>query len=202
MAITTFAELKTAAGNWLDNPAWFSDRDDEFIALFEAKLNRRLRVRQQVTSSNITPSSGSVTLPSDYLEWIRLTWTGDPMRELEYVEPSYLKAAFPTAPSDTPRFFTVEGAVIKIAPLDTTAVQLLYYAKVPALSDAATTNWLLTAHPDVYLFGTLTEAHAFNSEATQGQVWNARLEAALSEVERLSQQSRGQMQIRAYGSTP
>jgi hypothetical protein len=33
---------------------------------------------------------------------------------------------------------------------------MLYSQKVPALSDSATTNWLLTSHPDAYLFGTLT----------------------------------------------
>ena len=200
MAITTYAELQTAVANWLDRSD-LTSRIPEFIALFEARINRRLRVRQQVTSDDITPASGSVTLPADYLEWIRVTWLGDPRRELEYVEPTYLQAAYPDQPSDTPRFFTVEGSAIKIMPLDTTDVQLLYYQKIAALSDAATTNWLLTAHPDAYLFGTLAEAKGF-SESPDGALWDSRAKEAIAEIERLSQQSRGQMQIRAYGSTP
>ena len=60
MAITTYAELQTAIANWLA-------RDDlttylpDFITLFEAAANRRLRVRQMETTATLTPSSGSAT---------------------------------------------------------------------------------------------------------------------------------------------
>ena len=83
MAITTYAELQTAIGNWLDH-SLFTARIPEFITLFEACANRRLRVRQQETSTNLTPSGGSVALPSDYLSWRRVTWTGSTRVELEY----------------------------------------------------------------------------------------------------------------------
>ena len=42
MAISTKAELKTAAANWL-NRSDLSDRLDEFIELAEASLNMNLR---------------------------------------------------------------------------------------------------------------------------------------------------------------
>src|SRR5215467_336640 len=105
MSITTYAELQTAIGNWLDH-SLFTARIPEFIALFEAAANRRLRVRQQEVTTTLTPSSGAVALPSDYLSWRRVTWTGSARGELQYVHPSYLQAAYPTSPSDTPRIFT------------------------------------------------------------------------------------------------
>jgi hypothetical protein len=154
MAITTYSELQTAVQNWLDRTD-LSSRVPEFIALAEAKFNRRLRVRQQLTTTSLSPSSGSASLPSDYLEWKRVTWEGSPQRELEYVEPTYLVQAYPDSPSDTPRFFTIEGANLKIRPVSSTSITLAYYEKIDALTDQATTNWLLTAHPDVYLFGAL-----------------------------------------------
>jgi hypothetical protein len=57
-------------------------------------LSRRLTdafaLRPQVTTATITMTSGSGTLPTDYLEWKRVTWTGSPTRELTYVTPSAL----------------------------------------------------------------------------------------------------------------
>jgi hypothetical protein len=151
MAITTYAELQTAIGNWLDH-SLFTARIPEFITLFEACANRRLRVRQQETSTNLTPSGGSVALPSDYLSWRRVTWTGSTRVELEYVHPSYLQAAYPTSPAGVPHFFTVEGSTLKIRPIDDTPLEFDYFQKIPALAsvvpaDGTQTNWLLTAHP-------------------------------------------------------
>jgi hypothetical protein len=160
MSITTYAELQAAIGNWLDH-GLFAARIPEFIALFEAAANRRLRVREQEATATLTPSSGAVALPADYLAWRRVTWTGSPRVELQYVHPSYLQAAYPSSPTDVPRIFTIEGTTLKIRPLDGTPLELDYFQKVPALSDAAPSNWLLAAHPDVYLFGSLVEAEMF-----------------------------------------
>jgi hypothetical protein len=65
-------------------------RIPEFIVLFEAALNRRLAVRQQITSATQTVNGGLHTLPTDYLMWKRVTWLGNPTRDLEYVTPSFL----------------------------------------------------------------------------------------------------------------
>jgi hypothetical protein len=50
MSITTYTELQTAIGNWLDH-SLFTSRIPEFIVLFEATANRKLRVRQMETST-------------------------------------------------------------------------------------------------------------------------------------------------------
>src|ERR1700704_269666 len=161
MPVTTFSELKSAVASWLARDDLSANIPD-FIALFEAAANRRLRVRQMETVASLIPSAGAATLPTDYLGWRRGTWAGASRRELEYVHPSYLQAAFPDASSGTPRLFTIEGSTLKIRPTDGTALEFGYFQKMPALSDAAPSNWLLTAHPDLYLFGALTEAQGFN----------------------------------------
>ena len=46
MAITTNSELNTAVANWLSRSD-LTSRIPEFIALFEAKFNRDMRVPQQ-----------------------------------------------------------------------------------------------------------------------------------------------------------
>lgn len=201
MAITTFAELKTAIGNWLDRSD-LSSRLPEFITLFEARVNRRLAVRQQVTSTTLTPASGDASLPADYLAWKKVTWTGDPNRVLTYMTPEFLDARYPTSDAGTPINFTIVGSTLSIRPLDTTDLDFVYAQKVPALSDSATTNWLLTSHPDAYLFGSLTMAATLTGEAENGSAWNALTEQSIGELWSLEHRNSGSMQQRVWGQTP
>jgi hypothetical protein len=201
MAITSYSELQTAIGNWLDH-SLFTARIPEFVALFEAAANRRLRVREQEASTTLMPSSGAATLPADYLMWRRVTWTGSPRVELQYVHPSYLQAAYPSSPSGPPRIFTIEGATLKVRPLDTTALELDYFQKIPALSDNTTTNWLLAAHPDLYLFGSLVEAEMFGVNDERAPLWKARRDEIFDEIEKLSNKTRGAGAVRVMGVTP
>jgi hypothetical protein len=210
VAITTYAELKTGLDNWLDHTL-FQAREGEFIANFEAWANRRIRVRQQVTSTDLTPSSGTVTVPTDYLEWIRLTRLSDPVQTLEYLAPDTLQTLYPatlqaTYPPGYPTFpeqFTIEGSSILLRPTDdTTDVRLVYYAKVPALSDSATQNWLLSAHPDFYLFGSLFESSLFGTNDARAATWKQRRDEILAEIVELYSSSIGVGARRAEGPTP
>ena len=190
MSITTYAELQTAVGNWLDH-SLFAARIPEFIALFEACANRRLRVRQQETTANLTPDAiGNATLPADYLSHRRVTWTGSPRVELQYVHPSYLQAAYPSAPADVPRIFTIEGSTLKVRPLDSTALEVNYFQKIPPLA-TNDPNWLLTAHPDLYLFGALVEACMFGVDDDRAPLWKARRDEIFDEIDKLNNKTRG-----------
>lgn len=202
MAIGTYAQLKTAIANALDR----SDLTNEIIdavALFEAKINRKLAVRQQVTTATITMSSGSGSLPSDYLAWKRVTWQGSVKRDLVYATPSFLKTYNPTESSSDPYYFTIEGGNILVAPISNTDLQMLYAQKVPALSDAATTNWLLTAHPDVYLYGSLVETAAYiTSDAAKGQAWNVLADERMGEIWGMQFNQHGALRQRTEARTP
>ena len=77
--------------------------------LFETVANRRLRIRLQESTSSLTPVLGVATLPTDYLLWRRVTWTGSSPRELEYVNPSYLHGLYPDAAGRQPAVFHHRG---------------------------------------------------------------------------------------------
>jgi hypothetical protein len=201
MAITTYTELQSAIGNWLDH-SLFTARIPEFITLFEATANRRLRVREQETSTSLTVTSGTATLPTDYLGWRRATMASSPKIELEYVEPSYLQWAFPSNTGGDPLVFTIEASSIYIRPVTSDNLTFLYYAKVPALSDSNPTNWLLTAHPDLYLFGSMVEAELFGVNDSRAPLWKARRDEIFDEIERLATKSRGIGAVRVMGWTP
>ena len=131
-----------------------------------------------------------------------MTWTGSSRVELQYVHPSYLQAAYPSTPSARPRVFSIEGSVLKIRPVDATALEFDYFQKIPALSAGAATNWLLAAHPDLYLFGALVEAEMFGVNDERAPLWKARRDEIFDEIEKLSNKTRGAGAMRVMGSTP
>ena len=204
MTIATYSDLQTALQNWTDRSDLSSNVAD-FITLAESTINKRLRVRQQLTTVTSVPdANGKITIPSDYLAWKRVTWKGStPHRELEYVEPTYLSSVFADVPSNTPIFFTIEGASFVTMPIDSVSnIEILYYQKIPALSNSNTTNWLLTANPDLYLAASLVELLAFTEQPELLQAWLAKREGAFNDIIALDQRSRTQLSIRVAGSTP
>ena len=108
MPITTYSQLQSAVGLWLGH-GLFTSTIPDFIALFEAAANRRLRVRQMEAAATLAPSSGEATLPADYLAWRRVTFAGSPRVELDYVAPSWLQAAYPAGAAGVPAVFTIEA---------------------------------------------------------------------------------------------
>jgi hypothetical protein len=89
---------------------------------------------------------------------------------------------------------------LKIRPIDTTVLEFDYFQKIPALSDGAPANWLLAAHPDLYLFGALTEAEAFNKDADKAALWKLRRDELFDEIEKLGAKSKGVGAIRVMGT--
>jgi hypothetical protein len=202
MTLQTYSDLTAAIGNWLqrsDLTAMFPN----FVTLFESEANRRLRVRQQQTLGDLTPSGGIVALPADYLSWTRLTWAGTPTGDLDFAHSSWLLSTFPNGPAGIPRHFTIIGNDIVVRPVDpdNTTLELEYFQKIPSLQ-ANSTNWLMTEHPDLYLFGALTEAQAYTVNAETAALWKARRDELFDEIEKLSNKSRGPGTVRTMGPTP
>ncbi|MES2040472.1 MAG: hypothetical protein V4495_21850 [Pseudomonadota bacterium] len=59
--------------------------------------------------------------------------------------------------------FSVIGQQLQLAPIPDAAYQLelTYQQRIPALSTINTTNWLLAAFPNVYLYAALCAAQPF-----------------------------------------
>ena len=177
MAITNYSELQTSLTKWLSRTgdtnliALYPD----FITLAEAKFNRGLRTRNMETSTSLTPTAGVCTLPTDYLELRRIYIDTDTPIELEYLTPEnfYLKYPIMTNDGVSPsRYYTIEGASIILSEETTSNdIKILYYQKIPALSVSNTTNWLLTAHPDLYLAESLAEAYDVIKNEALAQKW-------------------------------
>lgn len=162
-AIVDYASLKTAIGEWFMARDLSADAD-VFIDLAEAFFNVRLRCRQMETIASIAASSNTYALPSDYLEYKRVVEKASIRRPLKYISEDAIESLYPDRASGLSNHFTIIGSTIYTFPLSTTDIELLYYAKIPALTGAATTNWLLLAHPNLYLHACLLYAAEFTKD--------------------------------------
>jgi len=173
MAITTYAQLKTSVANWLNRDDLTSAIPD-FIALAEAQFNRNVRHRKMVTRLTSTVSNSYTNVPTDWLQTIRFQLNTNPVTPLLFVTPEQaLEESMVYSAGQQPLFYTVVGEQFQVVPTRYTSYssELLYYAKIPALSDSNTTNWLLTESPDLYLYGALLQSAPYLKEDERLNTW-------------------------------
>lgn len=186
MAITTYAQLQTATANWLDRTD-LGARIPEFIELAEANFNRVIRQPDMIAKNDSFSIAGRyTTLPTDTLEIIRIVVDLTPVIVLEYLTPEEIsQRRIVMSSTGKPYYFTMIGGAtnqleVLPSPDSTYTSSIVYYTRIAALSDSATSNWLLAAHPDIYLFGTLVEAEPYLKNDERMPMWTARLDKALN----------------------
>jgi hypothetical protein len=182
MAISNFGELKAKLSSTLFHTR-FAPEYPDYTILFEAAANRRLRVRPMEAMIPLTTLNGDVALPTDYLLWRTIRPTvQSPCDELDYVHPAYLQSV----PASTiPQLFTIEGSTLRIRPADDIhPYEFHYYQKIPTITGAtdAATNWLLTAHPDVYIAGVMAELFVKQRNMEAAQLEKARRDELFAEI--------------------
>ena len=152
MAITNYSELKSALANYLARSDLTSVIPD-FITQAESRLNRAIRTWDMEVSSSVTMSSGTGTLPSDYLEWISATWTSTDARkqDLRYMEPNSEEWRLRFRPNGDPTMFTILASNIRLKPVQSGNLTFYYYGKIATLNSTNAANWLLTKAPDLYV---------------------------------------------------
>ena len=176
MAIGTYSELKTAVANWL-NRQDLTDRVPEFIALAEAHLNRKLRVIDMEARDSGVSSDATVPMPTDWLETrtLRLSSPTNGQQLLEYASEQQWDDLETQGLTGTTRYYTIINGEFQVLPTPSSSVTYIhrYYAKIPALSDSNTTNWLLTKSPDLYLYASLLAAEAYLKDDERLPIWKS-----------------------------
>lgn len=187
MTIANYGQLKAAIADFLN-------RDDlaavvpTFVRLAEASFNRRIRSHRQITSASLTIDDSTASLPADWLQTIRLTIDDSPVRVLEQTsmdELVNLRTQSAETPS-APYYFAHNGDTIEVVPTPGQSYtgRLDYFAEISTLSADTDANWLLTRHPDVYLYGSLVNSAPYLKDDNRMVTWAALLESALEEIER------------------
>ena len=188
MTVSTYAELKTAIGNYLGRGD-LTDRADECIDRVEAKFRRRLRLRPMESTATGTFASGTATiaLPTDFLQVISFTYeisSGVP-RELRPITPQQ-GDGLEYGESGLPTWYAFVDGLIRLYPTpdDAYSYTLRHYAKFSPLSASNTTNFLLTDYGDAYEYGCYAEACAYTGDTAELSKWKMGFEEVIAEIKK------------------
>lgn len=178
MALATYADLKTSVASWLNRTDLTSVIPD-FVRLAESEIARDLRIRAMQETTSATMVSGAITLPSDFLEARRLVVDD---QELSYVTPEEYQRLSRNGYS-TVLYFTQIGQTLHVLNGESDTYSLTYWAKFDALSADADTNWLLTNHPDLYLWKSCEKGSVYLRDAEGATGYRAMYEDAKAKLE-------------------
>jgi hypothetical protein len=199
MAITSYSTLKDAVVNWTHRTDLTTVLDD-FIDLTESRLNRELRASQQEIRATTAGATEYLAMPTDLLAIRNIQLNTNPPKSLAYVAPEFIDLK-DDGSSGEPKYYTIIGDEIQLAPDPdgSYTVEIAYYAKITALSDSNTSNWLLAAHPEAYLYGCLAEAFKYAMDDEQAAKYAALFQDTLSQIKTLDAERKyGQgMRVRA-----
>lgn len=203
---TTYAELKAEIADFLN-------RDDlgttasTFIQLAESQFNRDIRHWRMEDRQIANATEQYLTKPTDWVETIRMHVTGSGTSVIDLISRAEMaeRRAKVNNTAGDPCFYTHSGNTFELYPTPSasTEIELLYYAKIPALSDSNTTNWLLDEAPDLYLYGALIHTAGYLHEDARMGTWAQLYGAAMQKLNSSSEKARFSgsgltMKIRGY----
>lgn len=188
MALDTYTNLKAAVASFLSRSDLTTPIVDG-VTLAEAQFQRTIRNRNMEQRAYATATE-YMALPTDYLEMRRLFLTTTPNVELKLLDAGEASRRYSNN-TDKPLGYTLIGNQIQLAPApDTTyTIQIDYYKKIPDLATNST-NWLLTAYPDLYLTGTLLWMTAYTMNDPRMSMVQSTYQSLLSDVNGIDKRQR------------
>ncbi|MEX3555345.1 MAG: hypothetical protein VB131_01520 [Burkholderia gladioli] len=187
-AFDDYGTLIAAIGDWL-NRADLAAAIPSFIALTEAEVNEddRFRILRSVVRAAALVSTEYVPLPADYISMQNL-------RVLEAPPPGRIDLVTLTQMDDlrqqyrvagVPKCYAVLSTEMELLPKpdQTYTMQMVYYGKVPPLSAANPTNWLLQHYPNIYLYGALLQAAPYLKDDPRAATWKALYDGAADKID-------------------
>ncbi|MBY0430289.1 MAG: hypothetical protein K2Q10_03755 [Rhodospirillales bacterium] len=182
---STYADLRDGIAKTLAR----SDLTDDipaFVALAETRISRDLRVRWMEQRSQAITEGGTswLDVPADFLEARRFVLKTTPNRNLTFLSPADLVAAY-GGRSGMPQNYSILGQQFELGPMPDAAypVELIYYASLAPLDDAMRpSNWCLIRYPDLYLYGALIETAPFLKEDERLATWLGLYDRAVAAI--------------------
>ena len=177
----TWTELKASMAEWL-NRTDLTAKIPELIAFAERRFNRVLIVPEREATATASIAAETITLPADFWALRGVYLATNPRTQLQPVTLAALRDGYSYV--GQPLVYAISGTNFVFGPRpDTTySAVISYYATIPALGTGQATNWLLTAHPDIYLYGALIQAEAFIVNDDRIGLWKAALDEAMAEL--------------------
>jgi len=208
MALTTYLELQTAVQTELDiTETGFVAAIPDMVKRCEAKINRRARLREMETLAYATYAAGTaalgdrlLALPVGYIEMLMplrikpSTAADTAYEELRYVDPARIVEYYGASATAGRLSYTLRDQIEFSAPVGSDHLVMMHYLKGWDLA-TDTSNWLLTNYPDVYLYGTLSEAEGFMRNDERIVLWKTLFEEGLADLNELSERGRDDAEL-------
>jgi len=192
--VTTYASLQTHIADIL-NRSDLTSVLPNFVQQFEVSARRGITisdgrtmpVRQLIDRGSFAISADGTALPTD-IDSIESLYHDGPT----YFGPIAIVAAdqiglLKSAHGDTgvPQYAAITGGSLRFAPEPdaTYTLKMTYWQKLTALSASNTTNWLITNHPDIYIYGCLLESAPYLKDDARLQLWQEQLERRVIALE-------------------
>lgn len=193
MALDTFANLKTAIADHLNRDDLTSYIPD-FITLAEAQMQRDLpRHYLRETRTTLTVDGQFESAPADYAGVVRISIQGK-HRPLDLMSLAEMQRNRDMGDDTTgePLAYAINGGDLEFWPTPDSSytADLVYIQKITALSDANTSNWVLSSAPDAYLYGALIHSAPFLRDDERIGVWAALYQSAIDGLNRTSEDAR------------
>lgn len=189
MSLTNYSDLIAAVPNWMAR-ADLTARIPEFISLAESDFNAELRTNSMIVNiPNFIIGAEYVDWPAGFAEMRDWYINGNPRRPLTFMPDDTMTSYYNS--SDIPKYFTMSGKQFRLAPAPNGNISttLRYYQTIPGLQ-TNTTNWLMTARPNLYLFAVNLQAALFIQDADQIQRWLPAYQAELQLIKDASKRTR------------
>jgi hypothetical protein len=159
-SLASLADLRSAVADWLNRTDLSTERLDEFISLTEVEMMREVLERSIETVQSGTTDGNPLAFPTDAGRVSKIVIEGGGWnRPLSYVG----TAGDESTSSGAAYGFTLEEGEIRLSPTPDAGLSYRIYftPQIVPLSETVTTNWLLTNHPDVYLWGACAHASIY-----------------------------------------
>ena len=202
MALANYTDLQASIASWLHRSDLTSVIPD-LVALAEARIARDLRLANQLQTAtlNCVAGTNTVAVPSGFLEFENLTLNTDPTRSLAFVSYEYLSAKYDHGTEGIPVHYSIVGTNLVLGPTPDSAYTITadYYKRLDPLATTPT-NWLLTNHPGVYLFGALAEAAPFVEDDQRVALWEGKYRtevSMLADADQRAQYSGSALRVKA-----
>ncbi len=188
-----YTELVEAAKQYADrHDVEVTANISTFLIMVESKINRLLKTREQSTRI-FTPTistSEYYSLPEDFAGMRSIQLNSDlpsnahQSKPLDYVTPEVMSIKRNSVDTSVKVYYTIIANQIQIAPLQGAgqSLEMVYYQKVPALTELTPENWLSLSHPDIYLSGLIAEIELFAKNYEVGKAWYDRMALAVDEL--------------------
>lgn len=193
MSISNYSELQAEITNWLKRAELVNDVPT-FITLAEAEFNRIIRTTDMEVRSQATADDEFLGFPDDWMEVREVHLVSDLNRKLKYLSPQAFTDIQTEGSTGKPFAYTVIDEQLRLYPApdatSTFLIEITYIARIPALNDTDTTNWLLTKNPDIYLYGALVHAEGFLYNDKRMPVWKSMYGGAINQLNTASGKTR------------